>query len=181
MGNRVRAVVAGATGYSGRELIRLIAGHRGMELAGVFASRGGSSTPIVEIHPQLRGFQPGGADLSDLDSTICHPFDEEALARLMPEVIFLATPNEFSHEIMPSMLATGATVVDLSGSFRLRDASLYPAFYGFEHQATPLLEEAVYGMTELVRAQLPGADGRPLWLYRVPGSLPGSMAAAACR
>ena len=171
MGNRVRAVVAGATGYSGRELIRLIAGHRGMELAGVFASRGGASTPIIEIHPQLRGgHAASGATLSDLDSTICHPFDEEALARLNPGVIFLATPNEFSHEIMPSMLATGATVVDLSGSFRLRDAALYPAFYGFEHQATGLLEQAVYGMTELVRSQLPGAK-----LIANPGCYPTSI------
>lgn len=164
MNRRVRTVVAGATGYSGRELIRLIAGHGGMELAGVFASRGGKSLPLTTIHPQLLGGRNG------LDSVVCHPYDDSALTSLKPELIFLATPNEFSHEIMPAVLATGATVVDLSGSFRLRDASLYPGFYGFEHQSVDLLEQAVYGMTELARHELPGAR-----LIANPGCYPTSI------
>ena len=165
MDNKVRAVVAGATGYSGRELIRLIAGHQGMDLVGVFASRGGQSTPITEIHPQFIGARESG-----LDSIVCHPFDESVIAGLRPGVVFLATPNEFSHEIVPTLLSTGTTVVDLSGSFRLRDASLYPTFYGFEHQSTALLDQAVYGMTELARRELAGAK-----LIANPGCYPTSI------
>ena len=147
MGNRVRAVVAGATGYSGRDLIRLLLNHPRIELAGAFASRSSEVTPLAAIHPQLTG-------LTSLD---CAPFDETAIARLDAELIFLATPNEFSHEVVPALLETGATIVDLSGSFRLRDASLYPKYYGFEHTRPDLLQKAVYGLTEFVREELGGA------------------------
>lgn len=157
MGNRVRAVVAGATGYSGRDLIKYLLNHPQMELVGAFASRSSEPSPLSVIHPQLTG----------LIKVSCEPFDEAAVARLDPQVIFLGTPNEFSHEVMPAMLETGATVVDLSGAFRLRDASLYPKFYGFEHTRPDLLEKAVYGLTEFVREELPGAK-----LIANPGCYP---------
>jgi N-acetyl-gamma-glutamyl-phosphate reductase len=64
-------------------------------------------------------------------------------------------------------LESGATVVDLSGAFRLRDASLYPKFYGFEHARPDLLEKAVYGLTEFVREELRGAK-----LIANPGCYP---------
>ncbi len=147
MGERVRAVVAGATGYSGRDLIRMLLRHPGIELAGAFASRGGAAQPLAAVHPQLTGE-------TELD---CLPFDEAEIARLGAELIFLATPNEFSHEVAPALLETGATVVDLSGSFRLRDASLYAKYYGFEHARPDLIARAVYGLTEFVREELPGA------------------------
>lgn len=157
MGNRVRALVAGATGYSGRDLIKYLLNHPQMELVGAFASRSSEALPLSVIHPQLTG----------LTKVSCEPFDETAVARLDPQVIFLGTPNEFSHEVMPAMLETGATVVDLSGAFRLRDASLYPKFYGFEHTRPDLLEKAVYGLTEFVREELPGAK-----LIANPGCYP---------
>lgn len=157
---RVRVVVAGATGYSGRELIRVISSHRWMELVGAFASRGGVTTPLTEVHPQL-------LRVASLD---CHPYDDEAITALEPDLIFLATPNEFSHEIVPGLLESGATVIDLSGSFRLRDESLYPKFYGFQHQTASLLGRAVYGMTELVRQELRGAK-----LIANPGCYPTSV------
>lgn len=144
MGNRVRAVVAGATGYSGRDLIKYLLNHPQMELVGAFASRSGETTPLATIHPQLTG----------LTKLNCQPFDEAAIAKLDAQVIFLGTPNEFSHEVAPALLETGATVVDLSGAFRLKDAALYPKYYGFEHTRPDLLQTAVYGLTEFVRAQL---------------------------
>jgi N-acetyl-gamma-glutamyl-phosphate reductase len=105
--------------------------------------------------------------LTDLN---CQPFDEAAIAKLGPDLIFLATPNEFSHEVTPSLLETAATVVDLSGAFRLRDAALYPKFYGFEHTRPDLLEQAVYGLTEFVREELRGAK-----LIANPGCYPTSI------
>lgn len=160
MKHRARAVVAGATGYSGRELIRMLLGHPELELAGAFASRGGERQGLAEIHPQLTG-------MTELD---CLPFDEQAVEGLEPEVIFLATPNEFSHEVVPGLLETGAMVVDLSGSFRLRDRKLYAGYYGFEHESPALLERAVYGLTEFVSDELPGAR-----LIANPGCYPTSI------
>src|SRR5256885_16151875 len=122
MDSKVRAIVAGATGYSGRELIRLLLAHPRIELAGAFASRQADPTRLASIHPQLTG----------LTALKCQPFDEAEISQLKAELIFLSTPNEFSHEVVPPLLETGATVVDLSGAFRLRVAALYPKFYGFE-------------------------------------------------
>ncbi len=160
MSSRVRAIVAGATGYSGRELIRLLLDHPQIDLIGTFASRSGETTPLVVIHPQLTG-------LTRLD---CQPFDKAAVAKLDPELVFLATPNEFSHEVVPSLLETGATIVDLSGAFRLRDAALYPKFYGFEHARPDLVQKAVYGLTEFARQELRGAK-----LIANPGCYPTSI------
>lgn len=160
MGNRVRAVIAGATGYSGVELIRMLLAHSRIELVGVFASRSAAPTPIAAIHPQLTG----------RTSLVCRPFDESTLLGLKPDLIFLATPNEFSNEVTPALLETGATVVDLSGSFRLKDAALYPKFYGFEHHKPALLAEAVYGLTEFAREELRGAK-----LIANPGCYPTSI------
>lgn len=144
MSGKVRAVVAGATGYSGRDLIKYLLNHPQMELVGAFASRSSEVSPLAAIHPQLTG----------LTKLNCEPFDESAIGKLDAEVIFLGTPNEFSHEVVPALLENGATVVDLSGAFRLRDASLYPKYYGFEHTRPDLLEKAVYGLTEFARLEL---------------------------
>jgi N-acetyl-gamma-glutamyl-phosphate reductase len=160
MANQARAIVAGATGYSGRDLIRLLLDHPRIDLAGAFASSSAEQTPVAAIHPQLTG-------LTKLD---CRPFDAGEIAKLEPDLVFLATPNEFSHEVVPALLDAGATVVDLSGAFRLRDASLYPKFYGFEHARPDLLEQAVYGLTEFAREPLRGAK-----LIANPGCYPTSI------
>jgi N-acetyl-gamma-glutamyl-phosphate reductase len=160
MRSRVRVAVAGATGYSGRDLIGYLLKHPQMELVGAFASRGGATTPLATVHPQL-------TNLTRLD---CQPFDEATIARLDAELIFLATPNEFSHEVTPALLETGATVVDLSGAFRLRDASLYDKFYGFAHTRPDLLTKAVYGLTEFAREESRGAK-----LIANPGCYPTSI------
>ena len=160
MSSRVRAIVAGATGYSGRDLIGLLLDHPRIDLAGVFASRSAEATPLAAVHPQLTG-------LTELD---CQPFDEAAIAELKPDLVFLATPNEFSHEVAPALLDAVATVVDLSGAFRLRDAALYSKFYGFEHARPDLLRKAVYGLTEFARERLRGAK-----LIANPGCYPTSI------
>lgn len=159
MGSRVRAVVAGATGYSGRELIRLLLAHPHIELVGAFASRAAESLPLAQVHPQLTG----------LTALACQPFDEAEVARLEASLIFLATPNEFSHDVTPGLLETDVTVVDISGAFRLKDAALYPKFYGFEHTHPNLLQQAVYGLSEFAREELRGAK-----LIANPGCYPTS-------
>lgn len=160
MTHKISAIVAGATGYSGRELIRLLLSHTQIELTGVFASRQAEPTPLTTVHPQLTG----------QTSLVCLPFAEAEVSRLGADLIFLATPNEFSHEVVPSLLETGATVVDLSGAFRLREAELYPTFYGFAHTRPDLLDKAVYGLTEFRREELRGAR-----LIANPGCYPTSI------
>ncbi len=160
MGSRVRAVVAGATGYSGRELIRLLLAHPHIELAGAFASRAAQPMPLAQVHPQLTG----------LTALACQPFDEAEVARLEAPLVFLATPNEFSHEVAPGLLEAGAMVVDISGAFRLKDAALYPKFYDFEHTRPDLLARAVYGLSEFAREELRGAK-----LIANPGCYPTSV------
>lgn len=158
MSKRISAVVAGATGYSGFELIKMLLRHRHIDLVGVYASPNSEPTPISSVHPQLTG----------LTNMICKPFDESEVSKA--DLVFLATPNEFSHEVAPRLLDAGATVVDISGAYRLRDASLYPKYYGFEHTRHDLLSSAIYGLTEFVRKDLGGAK-----LIANPGCYPTSI------
>ncbi len=160
MSNKLRAVVAGATGYSGIELIKMLLRHPHIELVGAFASRTAETQPLSAVHPQLMG----------LTNLKCQPYDEKTVAQLEAQLIFLGTPNEFSNEVVPGLLQAGATVVDLSGAWRLKDAALYPKFYGFESQDPRLLHKAVYGLTEFAYEQLRGAK-----LIANPGCYPTSI------
>ncbi|HUP49481.1 MAG TPA: N-acetyl-gamma-glutamyl-phosphate reductase [Thermoanaerobaculia bacterium] len=94
----------------------------------------------------------------------------DALAEAAPEMVFLAVPNEVSAHLAPKLLDAGMRVIDLSGAFRLRDAALYPQWYGFEHQKPELLEEAVYGLTEWCNGDLTKAR-----IVANPGCYPTSV------
>ena len=159
----IRVSVVGAAGYSGAEAVRLLARHPGVELAGLFGSPGGKGAAFADLHPDLAGRT--GPDVV--------PFAEEALLGAQPDVAILATPNEVSAELAPRLLAAGIRVVDVSGAFRLKDASLYPSWYGFAHPAPELLSEAVYGLTEWCGAELEGAR-----LVANPGCYPTSVLVA---
>ncbi len=137
----VRAAVAGATGYSGRELISILARHPGVRLARLMSSGRGDKQPfpIEKSHPALRG----------VARLACQPLEVEALSSRDLDVVFLATPHEASAEVAPTLVERGLRVVDLSGAFRLKDTTGYPRWYGFEHHAAAALAEAVYGLPEL--------------------------------
>lgn len=155
-----RLVIVGAAGYSGVELLSLLLSHPGAEVVGLFGSEGRTEeTPIAAASPRLRGRTP----------LAIRPVSVDAVRALKPDAVFLATPNEASHALAPKLLEAGLTVLDLSGSFRLRDAALYPAFYGFGHEHPSLLERAVYGLPELNRAAIAKAA-----LIAVPGCYPTS-------
>jgi N-acetyl-gamma-glutamyl-phosphate reductase len=138
------AGIIGASGYSGIELTRLLLGHRGLKLAFVTSDRWvGQSI----------------ASKTALPSELLYVSNEQGLASAKGcEVVFLATPAETSLELAPKLRAMGVRVVDLAGSFRLQDLSKYPAFYKFEHTSPALLKEAVYGMPELFREKIRGAQ-----------------------
>lgn len=141
----MKAGVAGASGYGGRELLRLLAAHPGMEVAWAAAgSRAGSA--VADVHPGLAAAYP------DLVLSALHPEDAGGL-----DVVFLALPHGGAQEVVPALMEQVGLVVDLSGDFRLRDPAQYPVWYGREHPCPDLLAQAVFGLPELGRDALAGA------------------------
>jgi N-acetyl-gamma-glutamyl-phosphate reductase len=158
MSDTVQTAVVGVTGYAGAELARLLLHHPRLRgKAPVFAgrvdekdaARGG--VPLSEIHPQL------AVKASTLKM---EPFSWELLARRGVEVLFLATPHEQSRAWVPEALRRGLRVIDLSGAWRLTEAS-NRAVYAFEDADAQLVDttqaQAVYGMPELHRAEIANA------------------------
>jgi len=137
----VRVGVAGATGYAGLELLRLLARHPQAQVTRLMSSgrSGKQEFPIEHSHPSLRG----------KFDVACRPLAVDDLSSSEVDVVFLATPHQTALELAPALLERNLRVVDLSGAFRLKDPAAYPRFYGFEHDAHEALEEAVYGLTEL--------------------------------
>ena len=107
---------------------------------------------------------------AEVVGTFDSKFTLEALEATHPELVFLATPNEVSAEVAPKIVASGMRVIDLSGAFRLREADLYPQWYGFKHAEPNLLDEAVYGLTEFCNGELKKAR-----LVANPGCYPTSI------
>lgn len=136
--------IIGASGYSGIELTQLILGHSKLELAFVTSDRWVGQSIVSKTR---------------LPSTLAYVSNEQGLTSAKGcALVFLATPAETSLELAPRLRAMGVRVVDLSGAFRLRDLSKYPAFYKFEHTSPELVREAVYGIPELFREQVRGAQ-----------------------
>ena len=140
----IRAGIVGGTGYTGQELLRLLAGHPQVELA-MITSRGDAGTPASELFPNLRG-------VVDL------PFSEPDVGRLAEcDVVFFATPHGTAMDQVPALLEAGVRVVDLGADFRIRDVVEWSRWYGMEHRAPEQVAEAVYGLPELNRQAVRGA------------------------
>lgn len=136
--------IIGGTGYTGVELMRLLASHPRVELATV-TSRGHAGTAIAEMFPGLRG-------VVDLDFS--DP-DVEELAQC--DVVFFATPHGTAMQMVPQLLAKDVKVIDLGPDFRLRDAGQWSQWYKQEHACPELLDEAVYGLPEQNREAIRAA------------------------
>ena len=143
-GERVPTGIVGGSGYGGAELIRLISGHPGLQLEAI-AAGSSAGARIDEALPHLAG-------LPATDGVFL-PAEPDVLSGC--ELVFLATPHATSLELAPGLLDHGATVVDLSGAFRL-DAATFETWYGLEHTAVDLAP-APYGLPELFRSTLRGA------------------------
>ncbi len=155
-----RIAVIGASGYTGVELLRLLARHPEAELVAV-TSRQYAGQSVAEVFPSLRG-------VFDL---IFEDVDPAALAGRV-DLVFTAVPHQAAMSMVPDLLAAGCRVVDLSADFRISDAEVYAEWYQ-EHTAKNLLDEAVYGLPELFREQIPAAR-----LVANPGCYPTSVALA---
>lgn len=140
-----RIGIIGASGYTGAELLRLLAGHEDLELA--FATGDSQAGErIGDLYPSLaaafgeREFQPWEASLlSGVDG------------------VFIALPHGHSQRLMAEVLASGVAVVDLGADFRLPDAATYEQWYGEAHRAPELLDSFAYGLTELYRDDVTGS------------------------
>jgi N-acetyl-gamma-glutamyl-phosphate reductase len=152
--------VVGASGYSGMELVRLLARHPQVSLAFATSDRWVGQTLSARLGI---GGEAGSSAFVGNEAALA------AAAKV--DVVLLATPAETSLELGPKLLAAGARVIDLAGSFRLRDASQYPRFYNFTHGAPALLADAVYGLPELFRESIPRAR-----LVANPGCYPTAAA-----
>jgi N-acetyl-gamma-glutamyl-phosphate reductase len=154
---QARVGIVGGTGYTGAELVRLLAGHPGAELACI-SSRQHCGAAVAAMFPSLRGVtdlcfgDPEAAELRDCD------------------VVFFATPHGVAMQAAPALLNAGVRVVDLSADFRLRDATVFERWYGMPHAAPETLAEAVYGLPELMREAVAGAR-----LVANPGCYPTSV------
>ncbi len=155
-----RIAVIGASGYTGAELLRLLVQHPGTELVCV-TSRQYAGQPVAEIFPSLQGLQ---------DLTF-ENLDPVGLASCV-DLVFTAVPHQTAMSMIPELLDEGCRVVDLSADFRLRDVSVYEDWYQ-AHTSPDLLSEAVYGLPELFRKDIPAAR-----LVANPGCYPTSIALA---
>jgi N-acetyl-gamma-glutamyl-phosphate reductase len=159
----VRVAVAGASGYMGAELLRLLLVHPHVRLTAVTSERL-AGEPLGTVYPHLRG-------LSDV---VFHELDPEWLSTVC-DVAFLALPHMESQKAVPVLRAQGRKVIDLSADYRLRAAADYPNWYKTPHLDAAGLAEAVYGLPELHRKAIANAS-----LVASPGCYPvGAILATA--
>ena len=140
----IKVGIVGGTGYTGVELLRLLAPHPNVELR-VITSRSEAGSRVSAMFPNLRGFVDMA--FSDLDPK-----------RLMEcDVVFFATPNGTAMTMARELLDAGVRIIDLAADFRLKDPALWEQWYGMRHACPELLEEAVYGLPEMNRAGIHAA------------------------
>ncbi|OED49217.1 N-acetyl-gamma-glutamyl-phosphate reductase [Endozoicomonas sp. (ex Bugula neritina AB1)] len=130
--------IVGGTGYTGAELLRLLATHPEANVK-VITSRSESGKAVSELYPGLRG---------KMDIPFTEP-DEKALAQC--DLVFFATPNGIAMKSVPSLLDKGVKVIDLAADFRLSNPQDWKEWYGVDHDCPELLDEAVYGLPEMNR------------------------------
>lgn len=141
---RIKAGIVGGTGYTGVELLRLLAPHPAVELT-VITSRGERGIRVSELFPNLRG---------RVDLAFVEPDDAVLKAC---DVVFFATPNGTAMNSAPTLLEAGVKVIDLAADFRLRGVEDWERWYGMPHACPELLVEAVYGLPEVNRDAISAA------------------------
>lgn len=147
--------IVGGTGYTGVELLRLLAQHPQAQVATI-TSRSEEGVRVCDMYPNLRGHY---------DDLVFSVPDVKRLGAC--DVVFFATPHGVAHSMAAELLATGVRIIDLSADFRLKDAAEWAQWYGQPHGAADLLGEAVYGLPEVNREAIRSAQ-----LIAVPGCYP---------
>ena len=150
----IKVGVVGGTGYTGVELLRLLAQHPS-EALNVITSRGEAGLPVAEMFPSLRG----RVNLKFVDPADA-PLDQ-------CDLVFFATPNGIAMKQAADLLRLGVRVIDLAADFRIKDIAEWETWYGMKHAAPELVAEAVYGLPELNREAI-----REAKLVANPGCYP---------
>jgi N-acetyl-gamma-glutamyl-phosphate reductase len=135
---KIKVGIVGVSGYAGLELITLLKRHPAMEWVAAMDAEEIGEKALHDIHPCLR----------NVFGLSTFPATPERLATLELDTIFLCTPDKVSYSLVPKILSRGMRAIDLSGSFRLKDAASYHSWYGFDHSNQDLLNSAVYGLPE---------------------------------
>ena len=137
----MRVGIVGGTGYTGVELLRLLALHPKVQIE-VITSRGEAGTRVADLFPNLRGY---------IDLEFREP-DQAVLADC--DLVFFATPNGIAMGMAEQLLGRGVRIIDLAADFRLKEAAVWREWYGMEHACPELLKEAVYGLPEVNRSRI---------------------------
>ncbi|MBC8440783.1 MAG: N-acetyl-gamma-glutamyl-phosphate reductase [Deltaproteobacteria bacterium] len=149
--------IAGASGYTGVELVKLISNHPETKLCAV-TSNSYKDSSLTDIFPSMRGFE----------NLICEDLDIQSLSRKI-DIMFLALPHKISMEHVPALLDHKIKVIDLSADYRFTNAASYESVYQ-EHTSKHLLEQSVYGLSEIYRNQIKESN-----LVGNPGCYPTSI------
>jgi N-acetyl-gamma-glutamyl-phosphate reductase len=141
---KIKIGIVGGTGYTGVELLRLLAMHPHAELT-VITSRGEAGLPVADMFPSLRGY----VDLA---------FSDPASANLSAcDVVFFATPHGVAMSQAQALLDANVKVIDLAADFRLQDTGVFEKWYKMPHSCPDVLQDAVYGIPELYRENIKSA------------------------
>ena len=144
MVKKLKIGIVGGTGYTGVELLRLLAVHPHAELTAI-TSRGEAGLPVADMFPSLRGY----VDLA---------FSDPASANLSAcDVVFFATPHGVAMDQAQTLLDANVKVIDLAADFRLQDTVVFEQWYKMPHICADILKEAVYGIPELYRDKIKSA------------------------
>ena len=138
--------IVGASGYTGAELLRLLAMHPTLDVV-VATGDSKAGTPIADLYPSL------AAAYGD---RVYDEYRAEAVDGL--DLVFCGLPHGVSQKVVPEMRGRVGHIVDLGSDFRLHDKDLYPEWYGAEHECPELLDDFVYGLPELFRSKIEGAE-----------------------
>lgn len=150
----IKVGIVGGTGYTGVELLRLLANHPEVSLE-VITSRSETGMAVDELFPNLRGY----VDLKFSEPNI------DLLANC--DVVFFATPHTVAMALVPELIDRGVRVIDLSADFRLQDVAVWQQWYNTTHTCPDLISQAVYGLPEKNRELIKSAQ-----LIAVPGCYP---------
>ena len=141
----IRAGIIGATGYAGNELVRILMGHKEVEIKW-YGSRSYIDKKYAEVYQNM----------FEIVDDVCLDDNMDELASQV-DVIFTATPQGFLAGVLTEDILNKVKIIDLSADFRIKDVSVYEKWYKIEHKTPQFIEEAVYGLCEINRDKVKGA------------------------
>ena len=161
--SKKKAVIVGASGYTGCELIKLLNKNSHVDIKYLFVSEQSQYDGMMACHlyPELKHL----TELSYI--AVSDQKLHDYITSQQIDLVFLATPHQVSHQLVDNLSSTSATILDLSGAYRLADLTAYPTWYQFTHQRPDLIASAAYGLAEWYPESICNAS-----VIAVPGCYP---------